>query len=209
MTERTCTVMENGEHCDKPHRARGYCKLHWQRWRKHGDPLVVLLKDKTKSVIMVGPRPDDCWLCTGAGEREYGRITLHDGRRVYAHRNSYEEWIGPIPPGYEIDHKCFNKACCNPRHLRLATDKQQSENRRGALKNSKSGVLGVSWCPDIGKWRAVVNHNGKYICVGRFVRIEDAEAARIAKACELFTHNDVERKKLRAAEDAESQVGLW
>ncbi|UQE74223.1 sigma-70 region 4 domain-containing protein [Gordonia sp. PP30] len=26
--------------CGREHRARGYCGTHWQRWRKHGDPLA-------------------------------------------------------------------------------------------------------------------------------------------------------------------------
>lgn len=32
-----CTV--NG--CDEPHEARGMCRTHYQRWYRHGDPLVV------------------------------------------------------------------------------------------------------------------------------------------------------------------------
>ena len=31
-----------------------------------------------------------------------------------------------------MDHRCHNKLCVNPWHLRSATDKQQEENRRGA-----------------------------------------------------------------------------
>jgi hypothetical protein len=35
MAQRTCSI--GG--CDTPPRARGWCPKHWQRWRKHGDPL--------------------------------------------------------------------------------------------------------------------------------------------------------------------------
>lgn len=31
----TCSV----EGCDDPHTARGFCKRHYRRWRRHGDPL--------------------------------------------------------------------------------------------------------------------------------------------------------------------------
>ncbi len=30
------------EGCDRPSQARGWCKTHWARWRKHGDPSIVL-----------------------------------------------------------------------------------------------------------------------------------------------------------------------
>jgi hypothetical protein len=41
MDDRTCTVVEDGERCKKPLRARGYCATHWSRWKRHGDPLVA------------------------------------------------------------------------------------------------------------------------------------------------------------------------
>lgn len=40
-----------------------------------------------------------------------------DGRLEYAHRATYELFVGPIPSGFEIDHLCKNVACCNPAHL--------------------------------------------------------------------------------------------
>lgn len=30
------------EGCEKPHYARGWCKKHWYRWRRHGDPLAIM-----------------------------------------------------------------------------------------------------------------------------------------------------------------------
>lgn len=29
------------EGCDKPRAGRGWCDMHWKRWKKHGDPLVT------------------------------------------------------------------------------------------------------------------------------------------------------------------------
>lgn len=33
----TCTV----DDCDKPARSRGWCSVHYMRWRRHGSPFVV------------------------------------------------------------------------------------------------------------------------------------------------------------------------
>lgn len=38
MPHSTCTFPQ----CEKPARCRGWCSAHYERWRKHGDPAVVL-----------------------------------------------------------------------------------------------------------------------------------------------------------------------
>jgi hypothetical protein len=48
MTTKSCSI--GG--CGKPHYGQGYCKTHGQRWRRHGDPLVVLPPGPP---VMIGP----------------------------------------------------------------------------------------------------------------------------------------------------------
>lgn len=43
------------------------------------------------------------------------------GRHVWAHRATYEAFVGPIPPGLQIDHLCRNRACLNPAHMEAVT----------------------------------------------------------------------------------------
>jgi hypothetical protein len=48
----TCTV--NG--CSLPHRAYGYCNIHYLRWKKHGDPMMVMVGGRTPDMP---PTPHD------------------------------------------------------------------------------------------------------------------------------------------------------
>lgn len=68
-----------------------------------------------------------CWEWTGGKcGNGYGNMFLRkesDGRtkRIYAHRVSYEHFVGPIPDGLELDHLCRNRGCVNPEHLEPVT----------------------------------------------------------------------------------------
>jgi HNH endonuclease len=64
--------------------------------------------------------PGGCWLWLGYIDRAgYGRLrTGGRGEPVnYAHRIAYEQHVGPIPAGTELDHLCRVRRCCCPTHL--------------------------------------------------------------------------------------------
>ncbi|ALA48377.1 HNH endonuclease [Mycobacterium phage IkeLoa] len=133
----------------------------------------------------------ECWLWTGSiNNKGYGTF-----RGGYAHRFSYRLIVGDISVRAQLDHRtsCVSR-CVNPYHLRVVTNKQNGENRRGPNRNSKSGVLGVFWNTHREMWQAAVTHNGKRHHAGFFHDLEEAEAAVVAKRLELFTHNDSDRR---------------
>lgn len=41
------------------------------------------------------------------------------GQHIMYHRYVWEQAYGKIPEGYEIDHICKNRACCNLEHLQM------------------------------------------------------------------------------------------
>ncbi len=65
--------------------------------------------------------PGDCWNWGGRKRADgyglFGYTEGHKWHRVYAHRFSYELFVGPIPAGLVIDHLCRNPSCVNPEHL--------------------------------------------------------------------------------------------
>lgn len=86
-------------------------------------------QDRFEAKLVKGD-PAECWPWLGArnSTRWYGRFAF-GGRASQAHRVAYELYVGPIPPGLEIDHLCRNTICVNPNHLEAVTG---SENRRRA-----------------------------------------------------------------------------
>lgn len=132
----------------------------------------------------------ECWIWTGACTADgYGRF-WHGGAVVKAHRLSYAWTHGEIPEGMQVDHRCFQRNCVRPDHLRLVTHAQNGQNRRGANRDSGTGVRGVSWHKPRQKYRARVMLNGKRYSAGYYDTLEEAEDAAIAKRQELFTHDD-------------------
>ena len=74
--------------------------------------------------------PDgSCWRWTAHRSASGYGMFGQDRRVFYAHRWSYEHFVGPIPEGLHIDHLCNNAWCVKPDHLEPVT---QAENNQRA-----------------------------------------------------------------------------
>ena|SRR5688572_26946402 len=110
--------------CSRVLEKRGWCGMHYRRWRLRDDPNSVLRvrhsgspQERFWQKVDVGL----CWEWLGTKlPTGYGHFVL-DGRSQYVHRLVWEWLVGPIPRGFDIDHLCRNPCCVNPDHLEPVT----------------------------------------------------------------------------------------
>src|ERR1700676_1261143 len=60
-----------------------------------------------------------CWIWKQALDtfaKRYG-ATSWKSKSIPAHRLAYLMFVGPIPEGFEVHHKCKTTRCVNPDHL--------------------------------------------------------------------------------------------
>lgn len=66
----------------------------------------------------------ECWEWTAAKRSDGYGAFRSGGKLTGAHRLAYEQVIGKIPIGKQIDHLCRNRVCVNPYHLQPVTQKE-------------------------------------------------------------------------------------
>lgn len=105
------------------------------------------------------------------------KIVGMSGKRHLAHRIIWEMHHGKIPDGMQIDHVDHDKTNNKIENLRLVTSKENNYNMKFRSTN-KSGVTGVSWDKQHGKWASNIKVNGVKIHLGLFSDLKTAAEVR-------------------------------
>ncbi|QBQ54929.1 HNH endonuclease signature motif containing protein [Nitrosococcus wardiae] len=105
-------------------------KKHWVgRNKMNTVPLINRFLEKTIRI------ETGCLMWIGAKNKNgYGCISV-EGKTKTASRLAYELFIGPIPDGMIVCHRCDFPLCIEPNHLFLGTD---TDNRRDCKKKGRA-----------------------------------------------------------------------
>lgn len=85
---------------------------------------------------------DECWPFTGALNKGYGRFSVGRGMQS-AHRIAYLLAIGD-PGALDVLHSCDNPRCCNPNHLRLGNDLENTRDKLARNRQARGNSNGRS-----------------------------------------------------------------
>ena len=128
--KKLCSIPE----CGKPARNRGWCVMHYARWRKYNDPLKTFIGEKLQWLQdHMTHSEDECLIWPFHRNIDgYPSGVRYCGKRTPAARLmcilSHGE---PQTPADESAHSCGNgnKGCIAPKHLSWKTPKENQADR--------------------------------------------------------------------------------
>ena len=126
--------------------------------------------------------------------RKDGYIRLRLNKKYYyCHRVVWEMHNGQIPEGLMIDHIDGDRSNNNLENIRLVSALENQKNMKKPSSNT-SGVIGVSWREDRGKWRvtiSILNLVFMKITGGRFWKYQIKLRLKFSGTQRKFTRTNV------------------
>lgn len=156
-----CTIKD----CVRPHNAKGLCHVHYDRWKRRGDPLAPLLL-----------APDG----SGHLDRKGYRVHEKNGIRFREHVTIAEAALGrPLPRGAVVHHADENPS--NNARSNLVICPSAKYHKLLHMRINALKICGnPNWrkCPYCGEYDDTTNMRGEQC--GRFVHRKCSASARQA-----------------------------
>lgn len=132
--------------CENKVYAKNMCSGCYTRFQKWGSPELrrPVGLSVYERLMFYGWIVTDtgCWEFSGPrNPGGYGLLEDRPGRKLGTHRIAYETWVGPIPEGHVVRHKCDNPPCINPEHLEVGTHADNMADMR--LRKRHPGAQGT------------------------------------------------------------------
>lgn len=151
--------------------------------RKDGSTIPVLISRNDLKQAKIFP---NSWCVMWCRDKNnfycYGKMQTPQGRKsILLHR-----WVSPSAGFNFVDHINGNTLDNRSENLRIVKPFENSQNRTGAQRNSKTGLRGVSWNSRKRKWQAQIKvknirkHLGYFDCA-----TEAEEAVKTARRLEM------------------------
>jgi hypothetical protein len=115
------------------------------------DKLKERARQRIKHKRLLDPK-SGCWIWP-VGHR-YG-LTSYKDKTVLAHRLSYTLFVGDIPEGMCVCHKCDNPKCVNPEHLFLGSHSDNERDKAEKGRRPEQWNKGMS-VKENAKWRDTI-----------------------------------------------------
>lgn len=144
---------------------------------RRGEVVAHAIVDSEDAALVSNSR----WTLQGEG---YAHRHRGPGDWVLMHRLVMGE-----PAGLEVDHRDGDHLNNRRSNLRVATHRQNQENRRTHAKNT-SGYRGVSWSESRQRWEVYCTVNYRRKFGGRYEDLDEAGAAAAALRELHMTHSD-------------------
>lgn len=154
LPQRLCSI----EGCNKKHESRGWCKMHYKRWMRHGDPLIKLQGNTLQFVksSLANRDRSECWEWPFTRNPHGYGFVWFENRMVQVHHVALvlDGKPQPEPPNHWALHSCDNPPCFNPQHLRwgnrldntadmITRDRQTKGTRNPQAKLTEVEVLTI------------------------------------------------------------------